>query len=156
MHAACCWSGTTYARSHVLSKRQVAKTLAKYLVSPPLRALFALGIPVPGTLLLETIGRKSGRTRRTPVTNGLVTDVLWIVAEHGRAAAYVRNLEAEPRVRVLIAGRWRTGTARPLPDDDPRRRLRMLASARPRSLLNLLTIRLMATDLLTVRVDLDP
>lgn len=138
------------------SKRQVAKTLAKYLANPPLRAAHALGVPVPGTVLLETIGRRSGRARRTPVTDGLVGDTLWIVAEHGRAAAYVRNLEAEPRVRVLAGGRWRSGTARPLPDDDPRRRLRMLAGARPVSLLSLLAVRLMGTDLLTVRVELDP
>ena len=140
----------------MVTKRTIAKGLAKYVASPLLRLLFARGVPVPGTLLLETVGRRSGQPRRTPVTDGLVGDVLWIVAEHGRGASYVRNVEVDPRVRVLAGGRWRTGTARPLPDDDPRRRLRMLASARPRSLVNLLTVRLMATDMLTVRVDLDP
>lgn len=138
-----------------MSKRTVAKALAKYVASPPLRALFSLGLPVPGTVLLETTGRKSGLPRRTPVTDGLVAGVLWIVAEHGHGAAYVRNIEADPHVRVLIDGHWREGTARPLPDDDPQRRLRTLAGARPRALVNLLTIRLMATDLLTLRVDFD-
>ncbi len=137
------------------TKRTIAKGLAKYVASPPLRALFALGVPVPGTLLLETIGRKSGQARQTPVTDGLVDDVLWIVTEHGHGDAYVRNLEANPQVRVLIGGDWRDGTAQPLLDDDPMGRLRWLAGARPPSLVNLLTIRLMATDLLTVRVDLD-
>ena len=138
-----------------MTKRKVAKALAQYVASPPLRALFALGVSVPGTLLLETTGRRSGMPRQTPVTDGLVGDVLWIVAEHGRGAAYVRNVEADPHVRVLIGGHWRDGTAHPLPDDDPHRRLRTLASARPRSIVNLLTIRLMATDLLTLRVALD-
>ncbi|MGI8622138.1 MAG: nitroreductase/quinone reductase family protein, partial [Solirubrobacteraceae bacterium] len=42
---------------------------------------------------------------------GLDGDTFWIVAGHGRQAAYVRNLQAEPRVRVKARGEWRTGTA---------------------------------------------
>jgi deazaflavin-dependent oxidoreductase (nitroreductase family) len=137
-------------------KQTVAKPLAKYVASPPLRALFALGVPVPGSAILETVGRRSGLTRTTPVTDGLDGGVFWIVAEHGHHAAYVRNLEANPRVRVQIGRRWRTGTARTLPDDDPYRRLRAIAGIRSRSIVNLLTVRLMGTDLLTVRIDLDP
>ena len=48
---------------------------------------------------------------------------LWIVAEHGRHAAYVQNIEANPRVRVLVAGRRRSGSAHLVQDDDPRQRL---------------------------------
>lgn len=139
-----------------MGKRQLATTLAKYVVNPPVRILFRLGVPVPGTAVLETVGRRSGQARRTPVTDGLVGDVFWIVAEHGRNAAYVRNIGAEPHVRVKVGRRWRTGTARALPDDDPRRRLRTIAGARGRSVVNLATVRLMQTDLLTVRIDLDP
>jgi hypothetical protein len=36
---------------------------------------------------------------------------LWRVAEHGRRANYVRTIEATPRVRVTVRGRWRCGTA---------------------------------------------
>jgi deazaflavin-dependent oxidoreductase (nitroreductase family) len=86
------------------------------------------------------------------VGNGLVpgTDTFWLVAEHGRRAGYVRNIEANPHVRVKIGRRWRHGTAHLLPDDDPRERQR----AMPR--LNAATVRLVGTDLLTVRIDLDP
>jgi deazaflavin-dependent oxidoreductase (nitroreductase family) len=119
------------------------------------RTLFRLGISPPGTLILETVGRKSGQPRRTPVTDGLDGDVLWIVAEHGRRAAYVRNIEANPRVRVRIGRRWRAGTARVVPEDDPRERLRTIARTRRRSAVNATTVRLMQTDLLTLRVDLD-
>lgn len=139
-----------------MRKQTVAKTLAKYVASPPLRAAFALGVPVPGSAILETVGRRSGLTRTTPVTDGLDGDVFWIVAEHGHHAAYVRNLEANPRVRVKVGRRWLAGTARTLPDDDPYRRLRTIAGVRSRSIVNLLTVRLMGTDLLTVRIDLDP
>ncbi|MDQ3849001.1 MAG: hypothetical protein M3296_00075, partial [Actinomycetota bacterium] len=43
------------------------------------------------------------------------------------------------------------GTAHVLPDDDPRERLRRIG--RP---VNALVVRGMGTDLLTVRIDLDP
>jgi deazaflavin-dependent oxidoreductase (nitroreductase family) len=120
------------------------------------RGLFRLGIPAPGTAILETTGRKSGQPRRTPVTDGLDGSSFWIVAEHGRRAAYVRNIEANPRVRLRIGRRWRAGTAHILPGDDPRERLRKIMATRKRSRLNAATVRLMQTDLLTLRVDLDP
>lgn len=104
----------------------------------------------PGVVVLETKGRKSGEPRRTPVGKAIEGDVLWIVAEHGRRAGYVRNIESDPRVRVRAGRRWRTGTARTLPEDDPRERQRTMPQANAR------TVRLMGTDLLTVRVDLDP
>ena len=137
------------------TKRRLASGTAKYLVNPVVRGLFRLGIPAPGTAILETTGRKSGRPRRNPVTNGLDDGVFWIVAEHGRRASYVRNIEANPRVRLRIGRRWRTGTARLVPDDDPRERLRSIASRRPISRLSTATVRLLQTDLLTIRVDLN-
>ena len=139
-----------------MSKRTFATGLAKYAFNPLVRFLFRLGVPVPGTALLETVGRRSGQLRQNPVTDGLDGDVFWIVAEHGRRAAYVRNIEANPRVRVRIGRQWLTGSARTLPDEDPRERLDAIARTRRRSRLNLATVRLMGTDLLVVRVDLDP
>lgn len=133
------------------AKARVVRSMQKYVVNPPVRALFALGLVPPTHALLETTGRRSGRPRRNPVGNGLDGDTFWIVAEHGRGADYVRNLEADPRVRVKIGRRWRTGTARVLPDDDPRVRLGKLGRR-----VNGLMVRAAGTDLLTVRVDLDP
>jgi deazaflavin-dependent oxidoreductase (nitroreductase family) len=134
-------------------KRRRATALGKYLFNPPLRALFALGLPPPGTAILETTGRRSGQPRRTPVTDGRDGDVFWIVAEHGRSAAYVRNIAADPRVRIKVGGRWHEGTARPVPDEDPRARLEVLRRNR-RTWLNARTIEQLGTDLLTLRVDL--
>jgi deazaflavin-dependent oxidoreductase (nitroreductase family) len=90
------------------------------------------------------------------VGDGLEGDTFWIVAEHGRRADYVRNLEADPKVRVLVRGRWRSGTAVPLPDDDPRARQRVLGRHRLGRRINDLAVRSFGTDLLTVRIDLDP
>lgn len=101
--------------------------------------------------ILETTGRRSGKRRRNPVGNGLEVHTFWMVAERGRRAGYVRNIEANPRVRVKVGGRWRAGVAYPMPDDDPRERQRRLGQR-----LNAPFVRAMGTELLTVRVDLDP
>jgi deazaflavin-dependent oxidoreductase (nitroreductase family) len=136
-------------------KWRLASGTAKYVVNPVVRGLFRAGLPAPGTAILETIGRKSGQPRRTPVTNGLSDGVFWIVAEHGRRAGYVRNIEANPNVRVRVGGRWRRGTAHLVPEDDPRERLRYIASRRPITRLNTATVRLMQTDLVTIRIELE-
>lgn len=101
--------------------------------------------------LLETTGRRSGLPRHTPVGNGLDGDTFWLVAAHGTQADYVRNIQAEPRVRVKLGRRWRTGTAVLLPDDDPDYRSRTLPYR-----WDAVIGRVMATAPLTVRVDLDP
>ena len=140
-----------------MDKRRLTTSAAKYVVNPLVRGLFRLGVPAPGTAILETRGRKSGQARRTPVTNGLAGDTFWIVSEHGRESSYVRNIEADPRVRVKVGrGRWRSGTAAVVPGEDTRARLRAIAHARPSSRIHTTTVRVMQTDLLTVRVDLDP
>lgn len=133
--------------------------LQKYVLNPPIGLMVALGIAPPGYALLETTGRKTGKPRRTPVGNGRVGNEFWIVAEHGRKAAYVRNIERNPRVRIKVRDglrmKWLTGTAVVLADDDPRERQRWLAKARPGSQANARVVRMMGTDLLTVRIDLD-
>jgi deazaflavin-dependent oxidoreductase (nitroreductase family) len=129
-----------------LEKRRLSTALAKYMVNPVTRVVAGY---VPWWSLLETTGRKSGRPRHTPVGNGLRDATFWIVAEHGRRAGYVRNIQANPRVRVRVGGRWRTGTAHIMWEDDARARQLRLGRV------NAAVVRLMGTDLLTVRVDLE-
>jgi deazaflavin-dependent oxidoreductase (nitroreductase family) len=140
-------------------KHRIIHLLQKFVLNPPIKLLFALGIVPPGYALLETVGRKTGNPRRTPVGDGRVGGQFWIVAEHGRKAGYVRNLESNPRVRVKVRegllGRWFSGTAQVLPEDDPRERQRWLAQQVPGSSGNAAVVRLMGTELLTVRIDLD-
>ncbi len=83
--------------------------------------------------------------------NGLDGDAFWLVAAHGTQADYVRNLQAEPRVRIKVGGSWRSGTAVVLPGDDPAARSRTLPYQWDAAL-----GRMMASDPLTVRIDLDP
>jgi deazaflavin-dependent oxidoreductase (nitroreductase family) len=130
-----------------VTKRQLVIPLQKYLVNPIAKLVAGY---LPGTALLETTGRKTGLPRRTPISNGLSGDVFWIVSEQGRRSQYVKNIQADPRVRIRVRGRWRSGRAQVMPDDDPRARQRTL----PR--LNALFVRMMGDELLSVRVDLDP
>ena len=118
-----------------------AVTAFQRRLNPVLRRL-------PLQTVLETTGRTSGLPRRTPVGGRRVGDSFWLVSEYGERSQYVRNIKANPAVRVRIRGRWHPGTAHLMPDDDPRARLRTL----PR--LNSTAVRALGAQLLTVRVDL--
>ncbi|KES02949.1 nitroreductase [Streptomyces toyocaensis] len=119
-----------------------AATAFQRRLNPVLRRL-------PLQTLLETTGRVSGLPRATPVGGRRAGDAFWLVSEFGERSQYVRNIKADPRVRVRVRGRWHTGTAHLLPDDDPVARLRLL----PR--FNSAAVRAFGAGLLTVRVDLD-
>ena len=130
------------------TKRRLASAGAHYIWNPIVRLVAGR---LPGApALLETVGRTSGRLRRTPVGNGLQGDAFWVIAEHGRHSDWVRNIVANPRVRVKVNGRWRSGTGHLMPDDDPVARQHGLDSFNAR------IVRFVGTELLTVRVDLDP
>lgn len=121
---------------------RLTTTFQKWVANPVARL-------VPSQTLLETTGRKSGEPRRTPLGGRLIGNQFWLVSEFGDRSQYVRNIQADPRVRIRLHGQWRSGTAYLLPDDDPRARLRSL----PR--LNSFGVRTAGTNLLTVRIDLD-
>ncbi|MEU0523703.1 nitroreductase/quinone reductase family protein [Streptomyces niveus] len=122
-------------------KHRVVTTFQRRVANP-------LSSRMPGQILLETTGRTSGLPRRTPVGGSRVGQEFWLVSEYGDKSQYVRNILADPRVRVRIKGTWHTGTAHPMLEDDPRARLRKLPTG------NSAVVRLMGTNLLTVRVDL--
>ncbi|MGI8333733.1 nitroreductase/quinone reductase family protein [Actinomadura scrupuli] len=115
------------------------------------RSALRRGIAPRAFALLETTGRRSGLPRHTPVGNGLVDDTFWLIAAHGTQSDYVRNLQADNRVRVKIGRRWRSGTAELLPEDDPAARSRTLAYQWDAAI-----GRAMASAPLTIRIDLDP
>jgi deazaflavin-dependent oxidoreductase (nitroreductase family) len=140
-------------------KYRLIRFVQKYLANPPIKLALRAGIAPPGYVLLETVGRKTGRPRQVPVGNGLVGRTFWIVAEHGRRAGYVRNIRRNPHVRVKVRRglryEWLPGTATVLEHDDPRERQRLLSRGHPLRRLNAASVRAMGTDLLTVRIDLD-
>jgi deazaflavin-dependent oxidoreductase (nitroreductase family) len=133
--------------------------LQESVINPLDRLAFALRLPPPGDALLETTGRRTGRRRVTPVCDCLEGDTFWIVAQRGRNADYVRNIEADPRVRVKGSrsrGGWRSGTAHILDEDDAEERLRILGRGNRWSRLCLQASTSIDTSPLTVRIDLDP
>jgi deazaflavin-dependent oxidoreductase (nitroreductase family) len=132
------------------AKRAVSRFVSNRLVNPVVRRLLEHGFAPRTHALLETTGRKSGLPRRVPVGNGLRGRHFWIVTEHGYAAHYVKNIQHNSRVRVKVGRRWLAGTANLLPEDDVAARLRLLK--RP---VNDAIVRLVGTEHLTIRVDLD-
>ncbi|GHH81958.1 nitroreductase [Streptomyces sulfonofaciens] len=124
------------------TKHRVVTAFQRRVANPLARLL-------PGQILLETTGRVSGLPRTTPVGGRRTGDAFWLVSEYGEASQYVRNIQADPRVRVRVGGRWHTGTAHLLPDDDALARLKSL----PR--FNSAAVRTFGSRLLTVRIDLD-
>jgi deazaflavin-dependent oxidoreductase (nitroreductase family) len=140
--------------------QRVLYPIQKGLVNPLVRWAFRVGIPDPGDALLETIGRHSRQPRVTPVCDGLEGDTFWLLSQRGHAADWVRNIEADPRVRVKVRsglrGSWRAGTAHVLDSDDSRHRQEILRRGNVARRLCLCASGALATNLLTIRVDLDP
>lgn len=128
-------------------KRRWVLPLQRYVLNPPVKAAVWLGL-VPAYALIETTGRRTRRRRTTVVGVSREDDHVWIVAEQGRHAGYVRNLDADPSVRLRLRGRWVDGVAHVVEDDDPERRLERFGRAHAG------TVRSFGTDLLTIRVDL--
>ena len=138
------------------SRRRLQHRLEKSIFNPAFRAALRLGFAPRAFALLETTGRRSGKLRLTPVGNGLSGDVFWLVSEHGRHGAYVKDLAAEPRVRVKVGRRWHSGVAFIVDDDDACARRRLIDSAN--GLIGRadgVIFRASASTPVTVRIDFD-
>jgi deazaflavin-dependent oxidoreductase (nitroreductase family) len=127
--------------------RRRTRLIQRYLLNPPVKALTWFGLS-RRHLVLETVGRKSGKARRTVVGYTADGDSLWVVAEQGRYAGYVRNLEARPAVRVRVNGRWRDATAVIVDGDDPVARLATFGDDKHAGL-----VQKFGTSLLSIRFD---
>lgn len=82
-------------------------------VEPRVRSGFASpGLLPAGLIVLETTGRRSGTTYRTPLLATLAPDgYLWVSTVLGRRADWLRNARANPEVRYWLQGRAREGRA---------------------------------------------
>jgi deazaflavin-dependent oxidoreductase (nitroreductase family) len=100
------------------------------VVNPPTRLLAGIA---PWWVLLETTGNRTGRTRRTPLAAGPVVDgEMLLIAVHGRCG-WVRNIEAQPAVRLRHRGRTHESTATVQPfDPELARRFNVYARSGPR------------------------
>ena len=141
------------------AKARVIYPIEKRLVNPLVLLAWRLGLAPPGDALLETTGRRTGKVRRTPICDGLDGETFWLVAQRGYRADWVRNIQADPRVRVRVRTGsglgWRAGTAHILDEDDPRERQRLIGQGDPMRRLCVRASGAMDTSPLTVRIDLD-
>lgn len=141
------------------AKERFVYPMQHRVLNPVVMLAWQLGIPPPGDALLETTGRRTGRPRRTPVCDGQDGETFWLVAQHGQRADWVKNVRADPRVRIRFRTRsgvgWRAGTAHILDDDDPRERQRRIGQGNLARRLCVGASAAMSTDPLTVRIDLD-
>jgi deazaflavin-dependent oxidoreductase (nitroreductase family) len=109
--------------------RHLQRRIEKNVFNPLFRSALRLGVAPRAFALLENVGRRRGKPRLTPVGNGLDGDVFWLVSEHGRRCDYVKNLLANPSVRVKVGRRWYRGTATLVDRDDSHVRRRRLDGA---------------------------
>jgi deazaflavin-dependent oxidoreductase (nitroreductase family) len=141
------------------AKERVVYPFEKWVVNPIVMLAHNLGIPPPGDALPETTGRRTGLPRHTPVCDGMDGDRFWLVAQRGERADWVKNIRANPRVRVKARTAsgvgWRAGTAHVVDDDDPRERQRLMSQGDLARRLCVSASAAMDTDPLTVCVDLD-
>jgi F420H(2)-dependent quinone reductase len=93
--------------------------------------LFTGGMPV---LVLTTVGRKTGRSRSTPIgylRNGEGFALLASNAGSDRSPAWWLNLQAEPRAQILADGTRYAVTARQADADEHEALWRTFASLNP-------------------------
>ncbi len=64
-----------------------------------------------GFVVVENVGRKSGRRYRTPLAATRIGDYVLVATFRGDRSQWVRNLAAEPRTRVWLGGRPRAAKA---------------------------------------------
>jgi deazaflavin-dependent oxidoreductase (nitroreductase family) len=141
-------------------KRRLFRSVERRMVNPLTRRAVFAGRLGSTYAVLETTGRRSGLARHTPVANGLRGDTFWLISVHGPHAHYFRNLLAEPRVRIGLAGNtalsWRSGSAQPMYEDDAKARHRELCRGHLGYRLDGILLRSAATQFTTVKIDLGP
>lgn len=131
----------------VEKRRRRVRWLQRCLLNPPMKALTWAGLS-PGHVLVETQGRRTGKRRRNVVGMHIAADIGSVVAEQGRHAGWVRNIEAHPKVVVRVGRRWRPAEAKIVADDDPQVRLEAFERRSHAA-----AVRRFGTDLTTVRFD---
>ncbi len=107
----------------------VRNHIEAYLADPEKGHLWNSPTPnTPGavtTLLLKTIGRRSGKERTSPLIYQAIDDGFVIIASKGGAPAHPAwylNLQANPEVKIQVATDHHTAQSETVTDPDRRRR----------------------------------
>jgi deazaflavin-dependent oxidoreductase (nitroreductase family) len=100
------------------------KLLNRFFVVPVFRLGLGpfFGNPLTGYyMVIRTVGRKTGRTRYTPVTYAIANGSVYCLAGYGRTADWYRNAIASPEVGLIMPGGTVGGQIEEV--QDPRERL---------------------------------
>ncbi|HEY5193160.1 MAG TPA: nitroreductase/quinone reductase family protein [Solirubrobacteraceae bacterium] len=81
-------------------------------------------------------------------------NVLWLIAQHGAHAGWVRNFQESPQVRVRIGRRWLTGTAQLVSDDDVKARIATFAGTTIGRAVTAASFRALESQPVSVRIEL--
>jgi deazaflavin-dependent oxidoreductase (nitroreductase family) len=81
-------------------------------------------LPPRGFGVLTMTGRVTGKTRRKCVRAIRSGDKAYLVAIKGMRTAWLKNVLANPEVRLRLRGGWFSGVARELRDEAERRKAR--------------------------------
>jgi deazaflavin-dependent oxidoreductase (nitroreductase family) len=85
------------------------------------------GVSRRSVLALDTVGRRSGKPRTTPMGYVPVDDErVWVVSEHGERSDWYRNARAAGTVWVQAGDRRRRARVVLLPDEDPKHVLKRM------------------------------
>src|SRR5262249_32560515 len=135
-----------------LRKFKFERRVGRTVLNPLVAALGRRGIRSALVVELGNTGRGSGEARRVPLTGSADSDGGSVVSQHGPRPGWAHNIEADPRVRVRVNGRWRTGTAAFQPDDDIRARAHSFARGKVATVATALAMRAMESDPISVRI----
>ncbi|HEY4809735.1 MAG TPA: nitroreductase/quinone reductase family protein [Solirubrobacteraceae bacterium] len=137
-------------------KRRWEILIGRYTANPLMRGMFKLGITPPGMALVETVGRRTGAIRHTPVVAHAADEkTLWLIAQHGAHAGWVRNFQESPRVRVRLGRSWQAGTAELVPEDDVKARIQTFSSSAVGRAITGASFRALESQPVSVRITLE-
>ncbi|MGD8457170.1 MAG: nitroreductase family deazaflavin-dependent oxidoreductase [Anaerolineales bacterium] len=101
--------------------RRVFRLLNRFFMVP----IFRLGLgpfvgnPLTGYIMvLKTIGRKTGKTRYTPVNYALKNGCVYCMVGFGKASHWYKNLKANPNLEVILPSRPIAGVAEEVTDPE--------------------------------------
>ena len=146
-------NSTAGAVSSAVRKFRRERIVGRYLANPAVALLGRLGVRTTFATELETVGRKSGRARRVPVSANFDAMGAWVISQHGRRSGWALNVTDDPHVRVRQGNQWRSGTARFVPADDPTARARTFATSPLLAPIVAATFRALQSDPISVRID---
>ena len=129
------------------------RMVGRYIANPAVALLGRLGVRTTFATELETVGRKTGRPRRVPVSARFDGAGAWVISQHGHRSGWALNVAGDPNVRLRQGNRWRSGTARFVPDDDVRARARTFATSPLLAPIVAATFAALQSDPISVRID---